>query len=58
MNTEWERKQTEKLVLKQELKLAKLEKKIAQEAKIKTESENYASEIIEKKQLPNTKDNE
>ncbi|UMB52494.1 2TM domain-containing protein [Lutibacter sp. A64] len=60
MNKEWERKQTEKLVLKQEVKIAKLEKKIAEEGKRKAESESYASEVIEKEQqkLPNIKKNE
>ncbi|UMB60110.1 2TM domain-containing protein [Lutibacter sp. A80] len=58
MNKEWEQKQTEKLVLKQEVKIAKLEKKIAEEAKIKAESKQYASEIKEKEQLPNTKKDE
>jgi amino acid permease len=58
MNTEWERKQTEKLVLKQELKIAKLEKEIAYEAKLKAESEQYASEIKKKDQLPKTTENE
>jgi len=39
MGGDWERKQTEKLVVKQELRIAKLEKKIALEAKLKGESE-------------------
>ena len=52
MNKEWERKQTEKLVLKQELKIAKLEKAIAHEAKIKAESQQYATEVKKKEQLP------
>lgn len=58
MNTEWERKQTEKLVLKQELKIAKLEKEIAYEAKLKAESEQYASEIKKKDQQSKTTENE
>lgn len=57
MNTEWERKQTEKLVLKQEVKIAKLEKKIAQEAKLKAESDNYASALKKKEQPPNNSEN-
>lgn len=57
MNTEWERKQTEKLVLKQELKIAKLEKEIAYEAKLKAESEQYASEIKKKDQQSKTTEN-
>lgn len=39
MDQEWERKQTEKLVLKQKIKIAKIEKEIAQKAKLKTERE-------------------
>ena len=58
MNTEWERKQTEKLVLKQEVKIAKLEKEIAYEAKLKAESEQFASEVNKKEQLPKTTENE
>jgi len=50
MGKEWERKQTEKLITKQELKIAKLEKEIALEAKLKTESELYASELKKKGQ--------
>lgn len=58
MNTQWERKQTEKLVLKQELKIAKLEKEIAHEAKLKAESEQYAEEVNKKEQLPKNTENE
>ena len=58
MNKEWERKQTEKLVLKQELKIAKLEKELAQEAKLKAESEQYATEVKKKEQLPKNLENE
>jgi len=58
MNKDWERKQTEKLVLKQELKIAKLEKEIAQEAKLKAESEQYATEVKKKEQLPKNLENE
>ncbi len=58
MNKEWERKQTEKLVLKQELKIAKLEKEIAQEIKLKAESEQYASEVKNKEELPKKTKNE
>jgi len=54
MGKDWERKQTDKLVLKQELKIAKLEKDIAYEAKLKAESEQYASELKKKK---NSQDN-
>jgi len=58
MNKDWERKQTEKLVLKQELKIAKLEKAIAHEAKIKAESQQYATEVKKKEQLPKNTENE
>lgn len=58
MNTEWERKQTEKLVLKQEAKIAKLEKEVVREAKLKAESEQYTAEVKKKNQLPNTPKNE
>ncbi|WP_456376146.1 2TM domain-containing protein [Lutibacter sp.] len=49
MGKDWERKQIDKLVLKQELKIAKLEKEIAYEAKLKAESEQYAAELKKKK---------
>ncbi|REE80633.1 2TM domain-containing protein [Lutibacter oceani] len=52
MGKDWERKQTEKLVLKQELKIAKLEKEIAHEAKLKAESEQYATELKKKENPP------
>ena len=48
MGKEWERKQTDKLVLKQELKIAKLEKELAYEEKLKTESKQYAQELEKK----------
>ena len=51
MGKEWERKQTDKLVLKQELKIAKLEKEIIHEAKLKAESEQYTTEL-QKKETP------
>ena len=53
MGKDWERKQTDKLVLKQELKIAKLEKEIAHEAKLKIESEQYAEEIKKKENPKN-----
>lgn len=53
MGKEWERKQTEKLVKKQELKIAKLEDKIAKE--IKFTAENTNSEELKKKE--NTQSN-
>ena len=51
MGKEWERKQTDKLILKQELKIAKIEKGIVHEAKLKAESEQYADEL-KKKETP------
>ena len=48
MGKEWERKQTDKLVLKQELRIAKLEKELAYEEKLKAESKQYAQELVKK----------
>ena len=48
MGKDWERKQTDKLVLKQELKIAKLEKNLAYEEKLKAESKQYSKELKEK----------
>lgn len=53
MGKDWERKQTDKLVIKQELKIAKLEKEIAHEAKLKAEGEQYATELKKKKNSQN-----
>jgi len=39
MDKDWERKQTEKLVLKQEIKIAKLETEIAREEQLKADNE-------------------
>jgi len=58
MGKDWERKQTEKLVLKQEVKIAKLEKEIAYEAKLKAESEQYATELKKKENPPSNLKNE
>lgn len=49
MDKDWERKQTEKLILKQEVKIAKLEKKITKEAKLKAESEQPNFELKKRK---------
>jgi len=54
MGKDWERKQTDKLILKQELKIAKLEKEIIHESNLKAESEQYAA-ALKKKETP--KDN-
>ena len=43
MDKEWERKQIEKLVLKQEIKIAKLDKEIAHETQLKAESDRIAN---------------
>jgi len=53
MGKEWERKQTDKLVLKQELKIAKLEKEIIRESELKIESEQYAAELKKKENSQN-----
>lgn len=57
MGKDWERKQTERLIQKQELKIVKMEKEIEREARLKAESEAYAEElrndeIKKKEQLP------
>ncbi|WP_111706370.1 2TM domain-containing protein [Lutibacter citreus] len=44
MGKDWERIQTDKLVLKQEVKIAKLEKEIAKKAQIKAESKKLEDE--------------
>ena len=43
MDKEWERNQIEKLVLKQEIKIAKLEKEITHETQLKAESDRIAN---------------
>ena len=48
MGKAWERKQTDKLLLKQKLKIAKLEKEMLHEAALKIESEQYAAELKKK----------
>lgn len=45
MGKDWERRQTEKLVLKQEIKIAKMEKQIEKEARLKAESDQFAEEV-------------
>jgi hypothetical protein len=52
MGKEWERKQTEKLVLKQERKIAQLEKEVALNEKLKAESEQFSTEIKKKEISP------
>lgn len=51
MNVDWERKQTDRLIIKQELRIEKLEKEFALEEKLKAESEQYAAEL-KKKEKP------
>jgi amino acid permease len=45
MGKAWEQKQTEKLVLKQELKIAQLEKQIEKDLKLKAESEQQQTAL-------------
>jgi hypothetical protein len=47
MGKAWEKKQIERLVLKQDVKIAKLEKEIAQESQLKFESEQLSKELNE-----------
>lgn len=58
MDKDWERKQSEKLVLKQELKIAKLEKEIAHKAQLKAESEQFATELKKRGNPKNNPDEE
>lgn len=53
MGKDWERTQTDKLVLKQEQKIAQLEKEFIKEAKLKAESEQYAAEVKKKEKSQN-----
>jgi len=52
MGKDWERSQTEKLIHKQELKIAKLSEEIAKEQQFKAESELYEQELKNKKTPP------
>ncbi len=45
MDKEWVRKQTEILVIKQELKITKLKKEIARETKLKAENEQFTAKL-------------
>lgn len=58
MGAAWIEKQTEKLILKQETKIAKLEIEIEKEAKIKAESEQFSKELKEKETKIDSKTNE
>ena len=53
MGKEWERKQIDKLILKQELKIAKLEKEITKKSKLEIESEQYDTELKNKENSQN-----
>ena len=52
MGKEWEKKQTDKLILKQEHRIAKLDKEMALEEKRKAESEPITSELKKKENPP------
>lgn len=54
MGKEWVETQTEKLILKQEVKIAQLEKEIEKEAILKLESEQFANELLKKENSKNT----
>lgn len=55
MNVDWERKQTERLILKQQMKISKIEKSLDKEEKLKAESEQFAAELKKKE---NPQDNQ
>ena len=55
MGKEWERKQIDKLILKQEVRIAKLEKELAYEEKLMAESKQYTQELIKKEIAPTQK---
>ncbi len=57
MGKDWERQQTEKLVHKQKIKIAKLEKEIAHELQSKSDSEKYAAELKKKENPQTNQDN-
>jgi len=58
MDKDWERRQTEKLVLKQELKIAKLEKEIARNVQLRDESEQFDTELKKKDNSPQNREEE
>jgi len=53
MDRNWERKQIEKLVKKQEIKIAELEKEVVNEMRLKIEADQYAAELKKKKTKKN-----
>ncbi|MBL4745353.1 MAG: 2TM domain-containing protein [Flavobacteriaceae bacterium] len=52
MGKDWERTQTEKLILKQEVKIAQLEKKVAKEHPLKPESSPHTPALKNKENPP------
>ncbi len=53
MDRNWERKQIEKLVQKQELKIGELEKEVVNEMRLKIEADQYAAELKKKESKTN-----
>jgi amino acid permease len=53
MDRNWERKQIEKLVKKQEIKIAELEKEVVNEMRLKIEADQYAAELKKKETQTN-----
>ena len=53
LGKEWERKQIDKLILEQELKIAKLEKEITEKSKLEIESEQNDAELKNKENSQN-----
>ena len=56
MDKDWERRQTEKLVNKQELRIAKLEKEIARKAQLQVDNEKNAAELKKKDTPPHNRE--
>lgn len=53
MGRDWERAQIDKLVKKQELKIAQLDKELANEMRLKIEADQYAEELKKKNNQEN-----
>ena len=53
MDRNWERNQIEKLVKKQELKIAELEKEVANEARLTIEGDQYDAALKKKENQTN-----
>jgi cell shape-determining protein MreC len=53
LGKDWERSQTEKLITKQQQRIAKLEKEILNKKKLKVESEQYTTELKKKENPQN-----